>query len=144
MANDVAEGMAPRRTARLLRRRFANQRRSALGPDLSHQRTLVDQIVASSAVRQAIASLVNSDTPKPTQQQVKLSRKARKDAQSIASNMSYTVIRFFDGLLRLLWTRMYDGVVVNGIKGVREHAPENTLVYVPSHRSHIDLSLIHI
>ena len=142
MANDVAEGMAPRRTARLLRRRFANQRRSALGPDLSHQRTLVDQIVASSAVRQAIASLVNSDKPKPTRQQTKLSQKARKDAQSIASNMSYTVIRFFDGLLRLLWTRMYDGVVVNGIKGVREHAPENTLVYVPCHRSHIDYLLL--
>ena len=142
MANDVAEGMAPRRTARLLRRRFANQRRSALGPDLSHQRTLVDQIVASSAVRQAVASLVNSDKPKPTQQLVKLSRKARKDAQSIASNMSYTVIRFFDGLLRLLWTRMYDGVVVNGIKGVREHASENTLVYVPCHRSHIDYLLL--
>ena len=142
MANDVAEGMAPRRTARLLRRRFANQRRSALGPDLSHQRTLVDQIVASSAVRQAIASLVNSDKPKPAQQQAKLSHKARRDAQSIASNMSYTVIRFFDGLLRLLWTRMYDGVVVNGLKGVREHAPENTLVYVPSHRSHIDYLLL--
>ena len=141
MLNDVAEGMAPRRTARLLRRRFANQRRATLGPDLSHQRTLVDQIVASNAVRHAIASL-SADKPKPAQARTKLARKARKNAQAIASNMSYTVIRFFDGLLRLLWTRMYDGVVVNGLDGVRQHAQENTLVYVPCHRSHIDYLLL--
>ncbi len=141
ITNDIAEGMAPRRTARLLRRRFANQRRSALGPDLSHQRTLVDQIVASSAVRQAIHSL-SADKPKRLRNRAKLARKARKNARSIASNMSYTVIRLLDGLLRLLWTRMYDGVAVNGLEGVREHAQENTLVYVPCHRSHIDYLLL--
>jgi len=137
ITNDVAEGMAPRRTARLLRRRFANQRRAALGPDLSHQRTLVDQIVASKAVRQAIRSTAGGQ-----QSSASGARQARKNAQSIASNMSYTVIRMFDGLLRVLWTRMYSGVAINGLSRLRAQAQENTLIYVPSHRSHIDYLLL--
>jgi len=139
LTNDVAEELAPRRTARLLRRRFSNQRRAVLGPDLSHQRTLVDQIVSSNSVRHAIAS---STQGKQSKVQRKLRARARKNAESIASNMSYTVIRMFDGLLRLLWTRMYNGVAINGLEGVREHAQENTLIYVPCHRSHIDYLLL--
>ena len=144
ITNDVAEGLAPRRTARLLRRRFANQRRAVLGPDLSHQRTLVDQIVASRSVRQAIETQIAGAAAAPASagQFIRLQRRARKNAQSIASNMSYTVIRMFDGLLRVLWTRMYDGVTVNGLSGVREFAQENTLIYVPCHRSHIDYLLL--
>lgn len=141
LTNDVAEELAPRRTARLLRRRFSNQRRAVLGPDLSHQRTLVDQIVGSSSVRQAISSTVNTAGETPRNKR-KLAARARKNAESIASNMSYTVIRLFDGLLRLLWTRMYDGVVINGLDRVRENAQENTLIYVPCHRSHIDYLLL--
>lgn len=139
LTNDVAEELAPRRTARLLRRRFSNQRRAVLGPDLSHQRTLVDQIVSSNNVRQAISTTAQSDAKKAHR---KLRTRARKNAESIASNMSYTVIRMFDGLLRLLWTRMYDGVTINGLEQVRENAQENTLIYVPCHRSHIDYLLL--
>ena len=148
LTNDVAEELAPRRTARLLRRRFSNQRRAVLGPDLSHQRTLVDQIVSSNSVRHAIDSTAparqNNQIKQGKQKKARhrLRARARKDAESIASNMSYTVIRMFDGLLRLLWTRMYDGVAINGLEGVRENAQENTLIYVPCHRSHIDYLLL--
>ena len=151
LTNDVAEELAPRRTARLLRRRFSNQRHSVLGPDLSHQRTLVDQIVASRNVSQAITSVAHAASASGKSARVKglgktttrkLRARARKNAESIASNMSYTVIRLFDGLLRLLWTRMYDGVTINGLDLVRENAQENTLIYVPCHRSHIDYRLL--
>ncbi|MCY3838635.1 MAG: hypothetical protein OXH09_08365, partial [Gammaproteobacteria bacterium] len=40
------ENLATRRTARLLRVKFRNQKVAALGPDLSHRRTLVGQILA--------------------------------------------------------------------------------------------------
>ena len=53
-----SENLATRRTARLLRVKFRNQKVAALGPDLSHRRTLVGQILASAQVTAAIRETV--------------------------------------------------------------------------------------
>ena len=146
--NDLTAGGDPtpqlaRRAARLLRRRFSNQRRATLGPDLSHQRTLVTQITGARPVQAVINEQVSSGGERDrTRLQARLQARARRAAQGIASNMSYTTIRLFDRLLRLLWTRIYDGVELNGIERVQAIAEENTLVYVPCHRSHVDYLLL--
>jgi glycerol-3-phosphate O-acyltransferase len=68
--------------------------------------------------------------------------RARRYAQEIASDLSFTAIRFFDVLLTWLWTRLYDGIDVRGLEGVKALAGDHTLVYVPSHRSHMDYLLL--
>ncbi len=123
-----------RRAARLLRVRLRNQRVATLGPDFSHQRTLADQILASRAVRTAI----EGSELKPTQAE----RRARKAVQSIASNMSFPTIRVLSRLLTWFWQEIYDGVEVHGIPRVQRVAESHTVVYVPSHRSHIDYLLL--
>ncbi len=135
---DLSDGKLVRRIARLLRVHFKNQRTALLGPDLSHRRTLVTQIVSSRRVREAItAEATNTDVTFE-----KLNARARRDARGITSDMSYVTIRFFDRLLTWFWTRIYDGVDVNGLDRVKPYAETSTLVYVPCHRSHVDYLLL--
>ncbi|MXY57513.1 MAG: glycerol-3-phosphate 1-O-acyltransferase PlsB [Gammaproteobacteria bacterium] len=132
-----SEDLATRRTARLLRVKFRNQMVAALGPDLSHRRTLVGQILASAQVSDAIRGTVTAGTP-----QARVERAARRAAYSIASDMSYPVIRFLDRLLTWLWHRIYEGVRVAGIEKFEHLAETHTLVYTPCHRSHLDYLLL--
>ncbi len=133
----LSEDRMTRRTARLLRVKFRDQKVAALGPDLSHRRTLVAQILRSAPVAAAIAAEgADAKTRK------KLTRRARKAAFTIAADMSYPAVRFLDRLLTWLWHRVYEGVRVSGVEHVRAVAQTHTLIYTPCHRSHIDYLLL--
>ena len=128
-----SERFATRRTARLLRVHFRNQKVAALGPDLSHRRTLVEQILASSQVSRAVdAAVAEGADPK------RVERNARNAAYAIASDVSYPIIRFLDRLLTWFWHRIYDGLAVTGVENFEALAETHTLIYVPCHRSHVD------
>ena len=133
----ASEHLATRRTARLLRVKFRNQKVAALGPDLSHRRTLVGQILASAQVSAAIRETVATGAS-----QARVERAARRAATGIASDMSYPVIRFLDRLLTWLWNRIYEGVRVAGIEKFERLAATHTLIYTPCHRSHLDYLLL--
>ncbi|MCG6657639.1 glycerol-3-phosphate 1-O-acyltransferase PlsB [Halomonas campisalis] len=130
--------LANRKAARLLRVHFRRMRSRALGPDLSHRRTLIEGVVRSPEVRRTIEAQAAAENRSPQ----RLERRALGYAQEIASNMAYPVLRFMDGLLRRLWNRLYDGVDVRGLARVKTLAEDHTLVYVPCHRSHIDYLLL--
>ena len=131
------EDLATRRTARLLRVKFRNQKVAALGPDLSHRRTLVGQILASAQVSEAIRETVATGAP-----HARVERAARRAAYGIASDMSYPAIRFLDRLLTWLWQRIYEGVRVAGVEKFERLAATHTLIYTPCHRSHLDYLLL--
>ena len=132
-----SEDRATRRTARLLRAKFRNQKVAALGPDLSHRRTLLGQILASAQVSSAIRETVgNGVSPS------RVERAARNAAHAIASDMSYPVIRFLERLLTWFWHRIYEGVRVSGIEKFEPLATTHTLIYTPCHRSHLDYLLL--
>ena len=127
-----------RRAARLLRTEFRTEREAAIGPDLSHRRTLIDGMMRESRVREAILREV--DNQKTTLAKVE----ARADAigREIAADYSYLLVRFMERLLGRLWNRIYDGVDLRGVERLQALAKDNTLVYVPCHRSHIDYLLL--
>jgi len=131
------EAFATRRTARLLRVKFRNQKVAALGPDLSHRRSLLEQILKSSQVTKAVDDTLADGSGRP-----RAERAARAAAREIASDMSYPAIRFLDRLLAWFWHRIYDGVRVSGIERFDSLAETHTLVYAPCHRSHVDYLLI--
>jgi glycerol-3-phosphate O-acyltransferase len=127
-----------RKAARLLRVHFRRMRTRVLGPDLSHRRTLIEGVARSPEVRAVIEALAAEGRPSAA----RLQRRALRYGREIASNMTYPVLRFMDGLLRRLWNRLYDGVDVRGLERVKALAGDHTLVYVPCHRSHIDYLLL--
>jgi glycerol-3-phosphate O-acyltransferase len=121
---------------RILRIRLRHQRSAALGPDLSHQRTLVDRVLQGRAVRALIEAAPDARSRQ------RLEREARRDVEEIASNISFPTVRVLEQLLRWFWNRIYRGVTVSGIEQVKAIAGTHTLVYVPSHRSHLDYLLL--
>ncbi|RKR06644.1 glycerol-3-phosphate acyltransferase [Kushneria sinocarnis] len=126
------------RIQRLLRRSFHRTRRQAIGPDLSHRRTLVRRLIHRPNVTAAI------DAAATEQQQPRrgIERRALRYGFEIASNMSPPVLRLLYRLLGRLWQQLYDGVRVYGMEEVESLAGSHELVYVPCHRSHIDYLLL--
>ena len=127
-----------RKLLRLLRVHFNGLKRAILGPDLSHRRTLMSQLLQSPSVRQSLEHEARV-TGKPL---AKLERRARGYAKEICSDQSYRVIRFFDVLLTWLWNRLYDGVNLHGMERPKELAQSYGVIYTPCHRSHIDYLLL--
>ncbi|HIX61161.1 MAG TPA: glycerol-3-phosphate 1-O-acyltransferase PlsB, partial [Candidatus Halomonas stercoripullorum] len=138
LLDERGPAIANRKGARLLRVHFRRMRTRVLGPDLSHRRTLIEGVARSPEVRRVIDELAASERRSPE----RLQRRALRYGKEIASNMTYPVLRFMDGLLRRLWNRLYDGVETKGLERIKQLAGDHTLVYVPCHRSHIDYLLL--
>lgn len=127
-----------RKLSRILRVHFRRQKQAILGPDLSHRRTLINSMITSISVRQAI----ESEAEEQSQPLAKIEKKAQSYAREIVSHQTYRVIRFFYVLLSWLWNRLYDGIEIKGLEKVKELARDHEIVYVPCHRSHVDYLLL--
>lgn len=129
---------AERRAARLLRMRFKAMQFVTLGPDHSHRRTLLTQVVKAPRVRRAIKAIDAAQPNSKPARQRRLDKKAYRIAKTIASDLTYSTIRLFLIFLTWFWRRIYSGVNIRGLDSVRDLNDTHTLVYVPTHRSHID------
>ena len=131
---DVPDNQAARRVARHLMSQLDAGRVAYIGPDLSHRRTLMAQVLRAQAVRSVVAQEAH-DRGLPR-------RKVFKEAQEmfgeIAADYSPAFVKFMESVLKRLWTRIYDGVDVAHGQTLAAVAPGNELVYVPCHRSTMD------
>ncbi len=135
---DLSAAITVRKICRILRVHYRRVRIATVGPDLSHRRTLINQLLESRAIREAV--LLEAERKKiPVE---KARQRARKHAYEIAADYSYNVVRLLERLLARFWNRIYDGVVINHFDKLRDIAEGNEIIYVPNHRSHIDYLLI--
>lgn len=132
------EDRALRKLSRVLRVHFRRQREVAIGPDLSHRRTLVNDIVRATPVKDVIEQEVAAGRLKREDAY----DKARGYAHEIAADYAYPIIRALDVVLTWLWNSLYDGVNVHHFDRVAQMAQDHEIIYVPSHRSHIDYLLL--
>lgn len=72
----------------------------------------------------------------------KAEAQALRYGNEIASDYTYTAIRFLEVVLSWFWNKIYDGIKVNHIEQVQGIAPGHEVIYVPCHRSHIDYLLL--
>lgn len=135
---DIESSVAVRKVSRILRVHFRHRRTATVGPDLSHRRTLVKQVLRAPSVRRVINAEAGDDIRK----QELARRKAEKYALEIAADISYPTIRVLVRVLRWLWNRIYDGVELNHMDRLHQVAEDKEVVYVPCHRSHIDYLLL--
>jgi glycerol-3-phosphate O-acyltransferase len=142
LRDTVAEGLDPERTvrklSRVLRTHFHRIREAVIGPDLSTRRLLVDQVLASEPVREAITEQARRDKSKNEDAW----KKAHAYAWEIAADYSNPVVRSASFLLSHVWNQIYDGVLVHHLDKVKQAAPGHEVVYVPCHRSHMDYLLL--
>lgn len=130
--------LAGKKCARVLRAHFRRQREMAIGPDVSHRHTEVEALLATAAVRTAIAAQATRDNiALPVAQ-----AQARRHVLAIASDYSYSVMRAGEIFLTWVWTRLFNGVEVRNLDVLMRVAPGQSIVYLPCHRSHIDYLLM--
>lgn len=130
-----------RKIARVLRGHFRRQREIAIGPDLSHRRTQLDELLDAPRVRAAVAIEAQAGGATPAAIE-RAEATARGYAWEVASDYSYTLILIARRFLTWLWTRLYDGVEIGNLDTVTGVAPDHEIIYVPCHRSHIDYLLL--
>jgi glycerol-3-phosphate O-acyltransferase len=138
----VAEGLDPPRTirkaSRVLRAHFRRLRTAVIGPDLSHRRTVIDDVLNAEPVREAIAATAAKDKIDREQAWAK----ARGYAWEISADYSHPVVRSMSFVLKPFWNQIYDGVSMHHFDTLMKVAPGHEVVYVPCHRSHIDYLLL--
>ncbi|MDX1554492.1 MAG: glycerol-3-phosphate 1-O-acyltransferase PlsB [Xanthomonadales bacterium] len=136
------EGLGPSRTlrkvSRILRVHFRRVRSAAIGPDLSHRRTVVDHVLNSPSVRKAITDKSRAEAISKQ----KARKIARSYANEIAADYSYAFVRIASLALTWFWNRIYDGVVLHHFGRFQKIAPDYEVIYVPCHRSHMDYLLV--
>jgi glycerol-3-phosphate O-acyltransferase len=127
-----------RMTQRILRVHFRNLKTAVIGPDLSHRRNLVNGLVDEPMVKQAILD----EAERSKIPESKAREQALRYGNEIASDYTYSMIRFLEVVLSWFWNKIYDGIKVSGLEGVQAVAQGHEVIYVPCHRSHIDYLLL--
>jgi len=130
--------VAFRKVSRILRVHFRQRRTATVGPDLSHRRTLVNDVLNDPQVRALIDAEADGDRTRLE----RATQKARGYAREVAAHISYPTVRVVERFLRWVWHRIYDGLEVAHIDTLHEEARRSEIVYVPCHRSHFDYLLL--
>jgi glycerol-3-phosphate O-acyltransferase len=138
LEDGMSEPRSVRWILRNLRASLRAQRASTIGPDLSHRRTLVTQLLKTADVR----GVVRREMQARGWSRRAALLAARKYAVEIAANYSQSFVRFMSVMLGWLWNRLYDGVDFEHLEKLHEIGDGAEIVYVPCHRSHMDYLLL--
>jgi glycerol-3-phosphate O-acyltransferase len=74
----------------------------------------------------------------------KVRMEADRYLDEIAADYNYTLIQLGDKVLHWMWHNLFDGIEVDveSLHRVKRAARNNTLVYIPCHKSHIDYLIL--
>lgn len=127
-----------RKASRVLKTHFSIIRRSIIGPDLSHRRTLINLVLNNPDVQRAI----DQQSKERGTSRHRIERHCIRNLDKIAANFSPTTARLLDQVLNWVWERLYRKVRISNIDKVQEIAKSHQLIYLPCHRSHMDYLLL--
>ena len=116
--------------------RIDNQKRIILGPIMKSRQQLKEIVLQDRAINALINKMSNGDPKK-----IKAKRKkAGEYFDEIAADYNSSYILLFRIALSWLWKKIFDGIntIPSELGAIREWARKGPLIYVPSHKSHID------
>lgn len=113
-----------------------NQKRVILGPIVKSRQQIKEIVLMDPGINAKIESLAETDTKKLKS----LRKKADEYFEEIAADYTSTYIRIFHKILTWFWKKIYQGIDCNPaeLARVRDWARRGPLIYIPSHKSHID------
>jgi glycerol-3-phosphate O-acyltransferase len=125
-----------RRFRRKLLIQFIRERTAALGPMLYEFNGMANWILGSKETKKILE--VQGGNAELRKNQIKIF----KYLKEIAANYSFTAIRAYELVFDFLWTRIFKGVRVRNIDAVSHVAKGGQIIWMPSHRSHLDYLLL--
>lgn len=116
---------------------LARVERVAHGPPMKSHARLREEVLKDPRLKAALAPLVQ---PQGVLSEEKAIARAARILDTIAARFDVDITRLLDRVLRAIWARIYDAIVVDpaDLEKVRQAARKGPLVLVPSHRSHVD------
>jgi len=142
LADLIAEGQGVEQTTRKLNRNlrvhFHQQAVVALGPQIYDRKLVLDAVVKGPKVQSAIDDLIT----KKGMTREKADKNAYKYADEVAAHMTHSAILVFEKFLHILWNKLYRKVEITNEKNLQILTGDNSVVYIPNHRSHMDYLLI--
>ena len=119
-----------------LLRRMERDRAVIIGPMKKTTARIQDELLRSPRLRSHIQRYADEKGIS----YAKAETVARKQLQRLCAKQSIFVVDLMHRFLTWVWSKMYDGVVLDreGLERVREAARDASLVLLPSHKSHID------
>lgn len=120
----------------LLIQSIDKQKRVILGPIMKSRQQFKEIVLMDEGVNEKIEKLSLGNERAKKQ----LRKKAGEYFDETAADYNITYVQFFNLFLPWLWKKIFDGIDVDipGLARVRESARSGTLIFVPSHKSHID------
>jgi glycerol-3-phosphate O-acyltransferase len=133
---DLSNAEAADKVRYALLRRMERDRAVILGPMKKTTARLQDELLRSPRVRAHIESYASEKGIS----YAKAEKVAHKQLRRLCAKQSLFVVDLLHRFFTWVWSRMYDGVVLDkeGLDRVREAARDASLVLLPSHKSHID------
>jgi glycerol-3-phosphate O-acyltransferase len=130
---------AARKIRRVLRIHFRRVRNTVLGQKLYVREQVISRVVAGKLVRQEIEK-EGRGRPQLIRS---LEIRARGYARELSADQTYSIVRVFELVLGKLWNKLFSGVDAVNVENVSRLASQNyEIVYVPTHRSHLDYLLV--
>ena len=125
---------------RLLVEGIDSQKRIVIGPIIKSRQQYKELVLMDPQVRQTIDNLGSGNAKKLKQTR----KKAGEYFDEIAADYNIAYIQFFYLALTWFWNKIFQGIEVDreSLAKVREWARRGPLIYVPSHKSHIDYLIL--
>ncbi len=122
----------------ILTERLVKMKSATLGPDISHRRTLIRELLVNDDITAAIDARAEKDGTSTLQ----ATKTASNYLKEIVADRSYITIQILQRILAAFWNKFYSGIDVHFSSALKSLALTHELVYVPCHRSHIDYLLL--
>ena len=118
--------------------RIDRQKRVILGPVMKSRQLLKEKVLKDTGV----VEVIQGSAGKSGSAQAK--KKAARYFDEISADYNITYIQFSHVVLSWLWKKMFHGIDLNHseLAMVREWAGKGPLIYIPSHKSHIDYLIL--
>jgi glycerol-3-phosphate O-acyltransferase len=116
------------------------QKRVILGPIMKSKHQIKQLVLMDERITKEIEQAANGNEKRLRQ----LKKKTGRYFDEIAADYNMTYIQSFLMALNWFWKKIFEGVDVDmaGLAKVREWARKGTLIYIPSHKSHIDYLIL--
>lgn len=124
--------------ARLLSFYYSRHKTATLGPSLFSRAHIIATVLRQQSVRDVVAELAAQEGG----DEAKLRKQARQMADEVAASFDERFIQFLGLVLSWVFRKIYAGLKVYHFDRLRDAANNVQLIYMPSHRSHLDYLLI--
>lgn len=137
--NDMPLEDASRKLTRVLRTHFQISRRTVIGPDLSHRRTLLGQVTQHKEVQAALDHICEEKGIN----RFEAEQQGRRILDVIAADFNPNIARILNSIITVATRRLYPGgVFLRNVDQLRELSKDHQLIYLPCHRSHMDYIML--